>query len=72
MIRRPRAQSVWEGSVRAGDIYEGYGKHGSSDEGRRRDLEGQWDFVWHRGVDDDMHAALKVLQERGVFRDLAT
>ncbi|KAI0697527.1 FAD/NAD-P-binding domain-containing protein [Cytidiella melzeri] len=55
-VRRPRAQSVWEGSVRAAEIYEGHGKHGSTNEGRRQDLEGIWSFVWHHEPDEDFQA----------------
>lgn len=68
MVRLPRTQEVWEGSVRAVEVYEGYGPHGATAEGRRRDLTGSWDFVWHHGVDDDFHAALKLLYERGTFQ----
>ncbi len=66
-IRRPRAQSVWEGSIRAGDIYEGYGISGSSPEGMRKDLEGIADFVWEHDLNQDMQQATIRLQQLGIF-----
>ena len=67
-LRQLRAQSVWDGSVRAADIYEGYGEHGRSNEGKVQDLTGLWSFVWHHNADDDYSEAIKVLQERGIFK----
>ncbi|KAI0347664.1 FAD/NAD-P-binding domain-containing protein [Trametopsis cervina] len=69
-VRRPRAQRVWEASIRAADIYEGYGEHGASNEARRRDLEGIWDWVWHHGADEDYHLALEMLRSQGLFDSL--
>ncbi|KAI0094261.1 FAD/NAD(P)-binding domain-containing protein [Irpex rosettiformis] len=66
-VRRPRAQAVWEATQRAGRTYEGHGNSGNSAEGRRRDLEGQWAFIWHHGVNDDRDIALKLLRGQGVF-----
>ncbi|PSR73847.1 hypothetical protein PHLCEN_2v10329 [Hermanssonia centrifuga] len=66
-IRRPRTQSVWEGSMRAGEIYEGYGISGSSREGLRKDLEDLPEFVWIRELNQDMQDATARLQQLGVF-----
>lgn len=64
----PRDQAVWEGSVRAARIYEGYGDHGSTDEGRREDLTGLWNFVWHHGIADNFDAAVESLNQQGVYK----
>ena len=45
-IRRDRAHSIHTGSTRAGDIYEGVGPSGNSEEGLCSDLQGIWDQVW--------------------------
>ncbi|KAI0782424.1 hypothetical protein BC629DRAFT_554712 [Irpex lacteus] len=66
-IRRPRAQSVWDGSMRAGDIYEGYGEHGRAKKGMAQDLANLWSFVWSHDAEADYAKALKLLQEAAVF-----
>lgn len=66
-VRRPRAQRVWEGSVYAGSIFEGYGKSQPFPEGLREDLPGLWDFIWYHGLEDDLHAAEQILEDAGVF-----
>ena len=66
-VRRPRAQRVWEGSVYAGCIYEGYGKSQPFPEGLQEDLPGLWDFVWQHGLEDDLRAAEQILSDSGVF-----
>lgn len=66
-VRRPRAQSVWEGSVRAGRIFDGHGPSGPTPEGVRKDLAGIWDMVWRRDLHAEEQRAVRILQERGVF-----
>ncbi|EED78110.1 predicted protein [Postia placenta Mad-698-R] len=61
-VRRPRAQMVWEGSVKAGEIYDGYGEHGLSPQGIQEDLGGMWDRVWHHDVEDDVKSAVSWLR----------
>ncbi|KZT08532.1 FAD/NAD(P)-binding domain-containing protein [Laetiporus sulphureus 93-53] len=67
-VRRPRAQMVWDGSVRAGEIYDGYGEHGLSAEGVTEDLGRLWDPVWYHNLDDDLQSAVKWLRETSAFR----
>ncbi|OCH96428.1 FAD/NAD(P)-binding domain-containing protein [Obba rivulosa] len=66
-IRLPRSQMVWKGSERAGEIYDGCGKHGLSAEGIQTDGDGQWSPVWHHDMNDDMQTALQWLKDTGVF-----
>lgn len=67
--RRPRAQMVWEGSLTAGNTYEGRGKHGFTVEGLREDLHEQWEPVWRHELTDDLRVALTYLQETAVFQE---
>ena len=67
-IRRPRAQSVWEGSRRQADYYECYGPHGPTPDGIRQDIEGTWGFVWDYPLNADMDKAVARLQDMGVYR----
>ncbi|CAL1694047.1 unnamed protein product [Somion occarium] len=53
-IRKPRAHSVWEGSQRVGDVYEGYGPTGFSIEGMRQDLLDLRDGLFYRGLEEDL------------------
>lgn len=54
--RQPHANKVLEGSTRAGEVWEGRGPHGRDIEGRRKDTEGIWDWVWF-GQDLDQEFA---------------
>jgi salicylate hydroxylase len=67
LVRRPRANSVWSASKKAGEIYEGYGPSGSSLEAMRKDLVGIWDAVWHHDLGADYERAVTLLQESGAF-----
>ncbi|KZT74947.1 FAD/NAD(P)-binding domain-containing protein [Daedalea quercina L-15889] len=64
---RPRARMVWEGSYRAGKIYDGCGEHGFSPEGVTKDIGTQWAPVWFHDVDDDIHNAVDELRAEGAF-----
>jgi len=66
-IRRPRAQMVWEGSVKVGRIYDGYGEHGLSSEGLAKDLDGIWDPIHYHDVDNDIPVVEGWLRDAGVF-----
>ncbi|KAI0784966.1 hypothetical protein C8Q75DRAFT_723504 [Abortiporus biennis] len=66
-FRRPRVESVWDGSVAAGNSYEGHGKSGYSIEGVRKDLTGIWDGVWHHDLNQDVRAAVNYLEQNGAF-----
>ncbi|KAJ3543230.1 hypothetical protein NM688_g5882 [Phlebia brevispora] len=66
-IRRPRAQKVWEGSVHAGRVVDGYGPSGMSADGLRKDIPGMWDFVWRHDMEGNVQQAVQTLEERGVF-----
>ncbi|KAJ3557014.1 hypothetical protein NM688_g1702 [Phlebia brevispora] len=66
-VRRPRAQQVWEGSRRGGDIYE------LADQGNRVEVEevrkqliGLADFVWRHNIEDDVAAAHEQLRSLAV------
>lgn len=58
---------VWEGSVKAGEIYDGYGEHGLNAEGVQQDFGRHYDFLWHRAVDEDVELAINWLKEIAVF-----
>ncbi|CAL1694064.1 unnamed protein product [Somion occarium] len=66
-VRRPRAQEIWERTARTGEIYEGRGPSGFSPEGFTKDLTYNWECVWHHDLDGDIQAAVKQLEEAGVF-----
>ena len=66
-IRRPRAQSVWNESVYAGEIFDGYGRTQPFPQGMAKDLPGLWDFVWGYGLNEGVRQAERRLQEQGVF-----
>ena len=67
-IRRPRTQQVWEGSRRAGDIYELVESGDDVDiEELRNQLHGIADFVWHHKMEDDVVAACEQLKTIGAF-----
>ena len=63
-VREPRAHMVWEGSRRAGDIWDcraGY------DGIKAEEVRSLWDPVWHHPVDADLRAAEDVLVKEQVF-----
>ncbi|KZT08533.1 FAD/NAD(P)-binding domain-containing protein [Laetiporus sulphureus 93-53] len=66
-LRRPRAQMVWNGSMRAGEIYDGWGEHGLSAEGVEQDIKRMWDPVWHHDINDDVRDAVEGLKDAGVL-----
>ena len=57
-IRESRAQRVWEGSRRAGDIYEGRAGY---DGIGLDELQALWDYVWNQPLDADLDCAVNVL-----------
>ena len=48
-------------------MYEGHGPSGASDEGRRKDLDLQWEPVWRHDVQKDVAHAVEALVRDGVF-----
>ncbi|CCL98087.1 uncharacterized protein FIBRA_00081 [Fibroporia radiculosa] len=66
-IRRPRAQMVWNGSYRAGRIYDGAAEHDQSPEGVSEDIGRMWDPVIHHDVRDQVQSAVDWLKETLVF-----
>lgn len=63
----PRGSFIANASKRAGDVYEGHGPSGATDEGRRRDLDLQWEAVWRHDVGEDVAHAVDRLVKSGVF-----
>ena len=49
-------------------MYQAHGESGPSDEGRRRDLDLQWEPIWRHDVRDDVAGAVEMLVKSGVFR----
>ncbi|KAI0780346.1 FAD/NAD-P-binding domain-containing protein [Trametes elegans] len=66
-IRRPRAQMVWDGSRRAGRVYNGHGPHGTDWDHISADIEGQWAPVWQYDFDKEFDTVLGLLRERGAY-----
>lgn len=66
-VCRPRAQSVWDGSLTAGTTYDCHGKSGSSPGGLRKDLAGIRDFIWDYDLGADEKRAIESLRHRDVF-----
>ncbi|KAI0828955.1 FAD/NAD-P-binding domain-containing protein [Trametes gibbosa] len=67
-IRRPRAQSVWDASYRAGwSTYHLQGPHGSSKEGLQEELKDLWKPVWQYDLDADVTSAEASLQASQIF-----
>lgn len=58
---------IWDGSLAAGNCYEGHGTHGFTIEGVRSDLTGQWDPVWHHDLLEDIQRAVDHLKEGGIY-----
>ena len=54
-------------SKRAGDIYQGHGPSGPSDDGRRSDLDMQWEGIWRYDSKDEVKKAVDLLTDSGVF-----
>jgi len=71
-IRVPRANMVLRGSAAAGHIYENYFPGGYSYEEVKANLQGIWQPVWYHNLEDDMNAAIKLLEEQGHFRRSTT
>jgi salicylate hydroxylase len=70
-IRVPRNSAIALASKRAGDIYEGHGLSGPSDEGLRRDLDMQWAKVWYHDTQDEVREAERMLFGAGAFKEVA-
>lgn len=66
-LRVPRANFVLRGSIRAGRIYEGFGKSGPSAEGIKNDIEGMYEKVWHHDLEGDVGEAVTRLRAEGAF-----
>ncbi|VDB92174.1 unnamed protein product [Peniophora sp. CBMAI 1063] len=67
VVRGPRISDIMSRSIRAGDIYHGYGPSGATDEGRRRDLDAQWQPIWHHDLSVDVRQAVESLQRKDYF-----
>ncbi|VDB95787.1 unnamed protein product [Peniophora sp. CBMAI 1063] len=67
-VRVPRGSFIASASKRAGDVYEGHGPSGPSDEGRRKDLDLQWEPIWRHDVRADVADAVGMLVKSGAFR----
>ncbi|EEB93226.1 hypothetical protein MPER_08146, partial [Moniliophthora perniciosa FA553] len=67
-MRPPRANSVMEGSNRAGEIYDNYypGKLNTSMVAER--LKGQWEPVWYYDLQKEVESAFQSLYDEGVFK----
>ncbi|KAI3622555.1 salicylate hydroxylase [Moniliophthora roreri] len=67
-VRPPRANSVLEGSKRAGEVYDNYcpGKLDASMVTER--LTGQWESVWNHDVRKEVAFCVQMLSDEGVFR----
>ncbi|EMD41848.1 hypothetical protein CERSUDRAFT_90429 [Gelatoporia subvermispora B] len=64
-MRVSRSQMVWKGSENIGEIYDGCGEHGLTQEGIRKDLDGKWSPVWHHDMQDDLREAIQWLEDTG-------
>ncbi|GJE99504.1 FAD/NAD(P)-binding domain-containing protein [Phanerochaete sordida] len=63
-VRQPRAQRVWEGSRKAGDIFDlREGREGASF-AQMRDL---WTYVWSYPLDQALEEAVASLTTTGIF-----
>lgn len=61
-VRQPRAQKIWEGSRRTGDMLEGKA-HGI----QVAELQDMWNFVWNQPQDFEFRKATAILQKEGFF-----
>jgi salicylate hydroxylase len=66
-VRVPRASSVALASKRAGDTYDGHGPSGGTDEGILKDVQKQWEDVWHHAIRDEVTEAERILEKEGAF-----
>ncbi|KAI1788893.1 salicylate hydroxylase [Ganoderma leucocontextum] len=63
-VRRPRAQTVWDASHRAGSIFDHHGPHGATPQGLAEDLKDLWGPVWRYDLDAEFDAAVAILRSR--------
>jgi salicylate hydroxylase len=70
-IRVPRASAIALASKRAGEVYQGRGPSGASDDGIRSDLNMQWAKVWYHDTQDEVREAERMLIGCGAFKELA-
>jgi hypothetical protein len=68
-VRIPRASSIALRSKMAGDTYEGHGASGSSEKDMLKDIELQWEQVWHHDIELEIRAAIHALVNGGSFTD---
>lgn len=66
-VRKPRAQMVWGGSLKAGRTYDQNGQYGPTPDGIRKALDNMYDPVWHHDMDDDVRDIVQALRDRGDF-----
>ncbi|KAI0363533.1 FAD/NAD(P)-binding domain-containing protein [Pilatotrama ljubarskyi] len=66
--RRPRAQDVWDASLRAGMTYDFHGQQGSTVHALRGELQDLWTPVWHYNLDGDLASAISLLHQIGAFK----
>ncbi|KAI0361022.1 FAD/NAD-P-binding domain-containing protein [Trametes cingulata] len=67
-IRRPRAQFVWDASLRAGMTYDFHGEQAVPVNTLREELQDLWKAVWHYDLDGDLIAAVASLRQSGAFK----
>ena len=65
--RVPRTTYVADASWRAGEVYQGLGPSGTTDDDLRRDLDRQWDAVWHHDSQAEVAKIVDNLVGEGVF-----
>ncbi|VDB92175.1 unnamed protein product [Peniophora sp. CBMAI 1063] len=65
--RVPRTTFVANASKRAGEVYHGLGPSGPSTDGRRRDLDRQFDEIWHHDAQAEVRQIVQALVDGGVF-----
>ena len=58
-IRRPRANTVLEGSIRQGVMYDSFGPDHYSAEDMRRLLPGTREYVWLHDLEADVTKAIE-------------
>lgn len=71
-FRRPRAQSVWDGSRFAGRVFDGNGPHGEDFEKINENLTPElYNPVWHHDFDGEFAKVVTTLRDRGAFASTA-
>lgn len=65
--RRERALSVWHGSLKAGEVYDGWGPHKLDFEGIQEDLIAIFPPVWDYDIDKEVEADVERLRELGIY-----